>query len=351
MKLDELDYDLPADRVAQYPSQRREDARLLFAAGDGGEGFIDARVRDLVDLVSPALWVVNDTKVMRARLRGQKPTGGTVEVLLVEPIELVSASEQVWRGLGQTSRGLREGQRLVLDGESFVADVERAEAGEVTVRLRAPEGVSRAIHRCGEVPLPPYVRRDQSPEDARRYQTVFAAQLGSVAAPTAGLHFSHELMALMRRRGHRFCRVTLHVGPGTFSPVRVDDLDDHPMHRERFAIPEATVDAIAQARGEGMDVVAVGTTVVRTLESVAGEHGEVRAGVGSTDLLIQPPFSFRVVDRLLTNFHLPRSTLLALVMAFAGRALIRDAYAHAVRGDYRFYSYGDAMLLGRADAV
>jgi S-adenosylmethionine:tRNA ribosyltransferase-isomerase len=240
---------------------------------------------------------------------------------------------------------------LAVDGAPLTAIVRALrEHGEVEVELDPGEGlgVRDAIHRAGHVPLPPYIRREAGADDVARYQTIFAANEGSVAAPTAGLHFTPRLLESLGRAGHAVARVTLHVGPGTFAPLRVDDLTQHPMHAERYDVPVETAQAIARARAEGRPVVAVGTTVCRTLEAAADGHGGVHAGRGQTALFIHPPYALRVVDALFTNFHLPRSTLLALVMAIGGIDEVRRAYAECVRERYRFFSYGDAMFLRRA---
>ncbi len=343
MRTEELDYDLPEELVAQAPLPGRHDARLLVLARDAGE-VRHRRVLDLPSLLGTrCLFVVNDTRVLSARLRGAKPSGGKVELLLLEPVA-GDGREERWRALGKASKGLPAGTRVAI-AEGFEAEVVAAGEEGLEVVLRADEPVAAAIERHGEMPLPPYIRRGVEATDAERYQTVYAARPGAVAAPTAGLHFSAELMAALEVAGHAFARVTLHVGAGTFRPVKAERLDDHPMHDERFEIPPATRDAIARAKAERTPVLAVGTTVVRALESAASEDGAVAEGEGRTRLFIRPPYRFRAVDALLTNFHLPRSTLLALVMAFGGTDAVRAAYAEAVRERYRFFSYGDAMLV------
>jgi len=333
MRLEELDYDLPEERIAQAPLAERDAARLLVV-----DGLQDRMVRDLPELLEPALWVVNDTRVLAARLHGHKPTGGRVEILLIEPLDDVR-----WIAMGRASKPLKAGARIEFP-TGLRAEIEaKVEGGMLHVRFEGDDLDAR-IEAAGTMPLPPYIRRDADDADDERYQTIFASERGAVAAPTAGLHFSDALVAALRDRGHELARVTLHVGPGTFRPVKTEDLDDHPMHEERYVVPEETARAIADARARGRDVVAVGTTVVRTLESAAvGDRA--RAGSGRTRLFIQPGYRPQVVDHLLTNFHLPRSTLLALVMALAGIEPIRQAYAHAIAHEYRFFSYGDAMLL------
>lgn len=339
MRTDDLDYELPEELIAQRPTADRDGARLMVV--DAGSVGVDHRaVRQLPELLEPALWVVNDTRVIPARLHGHKPTGGAVELLLVEPI-----GEDTWRCMGRASKPLRPGL-VVTIAEGFTAHVEgKLDGGMVEVRFETEGSFEESLEAHGEMPLPPYVQREAEADDRERYQTIFADRPGAIAAPTAGLHFTDALVAALEAGDHRFARVTLHVGPGTFRPVKVDDLDEHPMHEERYEVPPAAAEAIASARAEGRSVVAVGTTVVRTLESAARPDGTVDARSGRTDLFIQPPYAPKVVDHLLTNFHLPRSTLLALVMALGGEAPLREAYAAAVRERYRFFSYGDAMLI------
>jgi len=345
VNLDDLDYDLPESLIAQRPLPERDAARLLVLDGDTLEHH---HVRDLPTLLPrPSLLVVNDTRVINARLHGHKPTGGKVELLLVERLGEPGAREQ-WRALGRSSKPLRPGTTLALG--SLEATVLDKRDGVLEVELAADEPIADVLEREGHVPLPPYIRRDDEADDRARYQTVFAEEPGAVAAPTAGLHFTPRLLDALRAAGHELARVTLHVGPGTFRPVTANRLEDHAMHTERYAVSEATAAAIADAKRGGRSVLAVGTTVVRTLEAAARSDGAVTAGVGATDLFIRPPYDWQVVDALMTNFHLPRSTLLALVMAFAGVAPTRAAYAEAVRAGYRFFSYGDAMLIRRRGA-
>jgi S-adenosylmethionine:tRNA ribosyltransferase-isomerase len=344
----ELDYELPEELIAQAPPAERDGGRLLVVER-GGPGLAHRRVVELAEAIRPALFVVNDTRVLPARLFATKPTGGRVELLLVERRTDPGARER-WTALGRGTKSLREGMSLAVEGAPMRATVSALrEGGELEVELEAAEGTVRAaLERAGRVPLPPYIRREAEVADRERYQTVFAAAEGSVAAPTAGLHFTPALLDALGAAGHRLAKLTLHVGPGTFAPLRSENLDEHRMHEESFHVPDETALAIAAARAEGRPVVAVGTTVCRALESVPAEGG-VRAGPGRTSIFIHPPFAFRVIDALFTNFHLPRSTLLALVMAFAGVAPVRAAYAAAVGERYRFFSYGDAMLLRRRE--
>ena len=300
---------------------------------------------ELPGLLPPSLFVFNDTRVFPARLLGSKATGGKVELLLLRKCD---ERTDRWLAMGRSSKGLREGMELELcDGRLEARVVRAREHGELEVELRGESEVDELIEQVGEIPLPPYIRRAASDSDRTRYQTVFAKTPGAVAAPTAGLHFTQDGLSALEEAGHRTAYVTLHVGPGTFRPVQADRLDDHQMHEESYEVPEATVTAIGMARAEGRPVVAVGTTVVRTLESSVDADGAPIPGVGTTRLFIRPPNRFEVVDHLLTNFHLPRSTLLALVMAFAGTDLTRRAYREAAERRYRFYSYGDAMLIRR----
>jgi S-adenosylmethionine:tRNA ribosyltransferase-isomerase len=350
-----LDYHLPEDRIARRPTEARDGGRLLILDPNLTDGLSHRHVRDLPDLLPRgALVVVNDTRVVPARLLGKKAgTGGGVELLLVRPRPDQAASDgrtAAFFAMGRASKPLRPGTTIVFGDGALTATIDgRDEAGALfAVTLTARDGdVQSAIERVGHVPLPPYLHRPDDAADRERYQTVFARVPGAIAAPTAGLHLSQELLDRFAEHGIERAAVTLHVGLGTFRPVTVEDLDHHPMHAELLAVPAATRDAIARARDRAAPVVAVGTTVVRALESAAdpAQPGQVLETHGETRLLIQPGFSFRVVDRLLTNFHLPRSTLLALVYAFAGMERVRRAYDVAIAEGYRFYSYGDAMLL------
>jgi len=342
----ELDYELPEERIAQAPLPERDAARLLCMRS-GKLSLAHHSVRELPELLAPSLIVLNDTRVLPARLLGRKPTGGQVELLLVERLSEPGAVER-WLALAR-GKGLREGVRVTFGDGSLQAELGARHGQHHEVELSARGQVAAAIAELGRVPLPPYIRRAPDAADAARYQTVYAAHDGAVAAPTAGLHLSERLLERLVASGHRIARLTLHVGPGTFAPLRSAELSAHRMHPERYSVPAATAEALAEARAQGRPVLAVGTTVVRALEAAADEHGVVRAGHGTTALFIHPPYRFRAVDTLMTNFHLPRSTLLALVMAFGGVAAVRAAYRAAIDGGYRFYSYGDAMLI-RSDA-
>lgn len=332
MRIDDLDYDLPAERIAQTPAEPRDAARLMVV--DRASGTIDDAVfRDLPALLRPDdLVVLNATRVRSARLALTRATGGAAEALLLEP------QGDVWRALVRPARRLRAGERLAGAGIE-VEVVEVGGAGEALVRLHADGSIDDAIERAGVMPLPPYIRTQV--DDPERYQTVYSRAVGSAAAPTAGLHFTPEL--LERVRGAcEVVEVDLRVGLDTFRPVAVDDLDDHAMHSEAYAVDASARARIDAALAAGRRVVAIGTTTTRVLETIADPAAP---DAGRTDLLIQPGHAFRTVGVLVTNFHLPRSTLLALVMAFGGESLVRDAYAQAVARGYRFYSFGDAMVI------
>jgi S-adenosylmethionine:tRNA ribosyltransferase-isomerase len=341
----DFDYDLPPELIAQTPTAVRGDSRLLVVRPAHGPPrstaeFTAARFADLTDLIPPGdLVVLNTTRVRHARLLGRRASGAPAEVLLIHP-----AAEATWVAMGKPGSALRRGKRVDLDDGIAIEVVEELAEGYRRVRL-VGASAEEAMARFGRIPLPPYIDRDPTPEDAVRYQTVFAEREGSVAAPTAGLHFTPELLRRLEKRGVRIARLDLEVGPGTFKPVDQEDYTRHPMHPERYDIPEAVAAEVADTRARGASVWAVGTTVVRALESADDENGGVRAGPGETGLMITPGYRFRVVDRLVTNFHLPRSTLLMLVAAFAGYEVTRRAYEIAVRERFRFYSYGDAMAV------
>jgi S-adenosylmethionine:tRNA ribosyltransferase-isomerase len=343
LALSDFDFVLPRDLIAQHPAPERSAARLLDA---GAEPARDRHVRDLPELLRAGdLLVVNDTAVIKARLFGVKASGGAVEAL----VERVEADDVVIAQV-RASKSPKPGS-VVRFADAFDAEVlGRAGSDESLFRLRFPEAPLALLERHGHVPLPPYIERADEGDDVERYQTVFAERPGAVAAPTAALHFDAELLAALAERGVERTAVTLHVGAGTFQPVRSDRVAEHVMHSERFEVGVVAAAAIARARERGGRIVAVGTTSLRALESAAlrGREGEaLPAAHGETDLFITPGFRFRVVDLLLTNFHLPKSTLLMLVAAFAGHERIRALYEHAIAARYRFFSYGDAMLLAR----
>jgi S-adenosylmethionine:tRNA ribosyltransferase-isomerase len=350
-RLEAYDYDLPPGRIAQAPADRRDAARLMVVRREAPAGTVEeARVADLGARLRPGdLLVLNESRVFPARLRARKPTGGRVDLLLVER-DPGDPDGRVWRCLASSGRGLRPGARLEI-APGFEAEFAgEAADGRVRVRLHAAGmTVGEAIERHGVMPVPPYIRREPGDPreilDRERYQTVYAGETGSIAAPTAGLHFTRGLLDSLAARGIDSARLVLHVGPGTFQPIRAPDVSGHRLEPETFRLPESAARAVAACRARGGRVVAVGTTVTRVLEARAGADGAVRPGAGRCDLYIRPGHRFRVVDALLTNFHLPRSTLLVLVAAFAGRERVLAAYREAVARGFRFYSYGDAMLI------
>ena len=338
MRTADFDFQLPERLIAQHPPERRGASRLLHV---GGAELADRMFVDLPQLLHENdLLVLNDTRVLKARLFGSKESGGRVEVL----VERVLGEHEVL-AQGRASKSPKTGSRLLLADELPVTVLGR-EGEFFHLRFEGVEPAAELLEKYGMLPLPPYITHAAGAEDEERYQTVFAREPGAVAAPTAGLHFDEPMLAALQEHGVHQARVTLHVGAGTFQPVRVEDTADHVMHSERYTIPQATVNAISETRANGGRVVAVGTTSLRALESAAA-GGELQAGEGETNLFITPGYQFKVVDVLLTNFHLPKSTLLMLVCAFGGMGEILAAYRHAVEQEYRFFSYGDAMLIER----
>ena len=342
MQLAEYDYDLPPELIAQLPLGDRSASRLLLLNRES-ETIAHAQFTLLPKLLRDGdLLVRNETKVLPARLIGKKQSGGHVEVLLVRQLD---ASQNVWSCMTRSSKPLRVGSLLEFP-EGICGEVIEAKDNEHRqVRFLCLGDFFKALERAGHMPLPPYIRREDYDFDKDRYQTVFANYPGAVAAPTAGLHFTKEIFAALAARNIDVCGVTLHVGPGTFLPVRTENLLDHRMHTEVYEIPQASAEQINTARADGRRVVAIGTTVTRTLEHAVNDQGLLQAGQGETDLFIVPGFRFRMVDALITNFHLPKSTLLVLVSAFAGRDFILQSYREAVDRGYRFFSYGDCMLI------
>ncbi|QQD73714.1 tRNA preQ1(34) S-adenosylmethionine ribosyltransferase-isomerase QueA [Acidithiobacillus ferrivorans] len=337
MQKSDFYYELPDALIAQAPLAERSAARMLIVDGRQGT-WQDARICDLPDLLQPGdLLVLNDTRVLPARLQARKATGGAVELLLDR---LVDAREGWF--LAKSSKALRPGMRLHLPGA--VATVEEKDGMEVRLSLSADAQWLPILEAEGSMPLPPYIRRAPEASDRERYQTIYAAHPGAVAAPTAGLHFDAQLLDALAARGVERTFVTLHVGAGTFLPVRSDDITEHPMHAETMEVSATTVAAVAAAKARGKRVIAVGTTACRALETAA-QDGTLRPYTGETRLFIYPGKTFQVIDGLLTNFHLPESTLLMLVCAFAGMECMLAAYRHAVAEGYRFFSYGDAMLI------
>ena len=340
MRTADFDFELPPELIAQLPATARDAGRLLRLDGKSGD-LRDAMFRELPQFLhSGDLLVFNDTKVIKARLFGVKDSGGKIEAL----VERVQGEHHVLAFI-RASHAPKPGSRLILADE-IQAVVEERSGDLYRLRFDNAEPVLELLGRHGKLPLPPYITHAPDALDETRYQTVYARQPGAVAAPTAGLHFDQAMLALLAERGIQTAYVTLHVGAGTFQPVRAENIVEHKMHREWYTVPQQTVDAIAAAKARGGRVMAVGTTSLRALEAAAG-GGELRAGQGETDIFITPGYRFKVVERLLTNFHLPKSTLLMLVSAFAGQDNIRRAYRHAVENRYRFFSYGDAMLIER----
>lgn len=338
MRTDEFDFILPERLIAQHPPVRRGASRLLQV---GKSGLHDRRFADLQELVREHdLLVLNDTRVLKARLFGEKESGGKVEVLVERVLDEHDVLAQV-----RVSKAPKPDSRLVL-AEMLRVRVLAREGEFFRLRFEGKEPVYALLERHGHLPLPPYITHAAEAEDDERYQTVFAREPGAVAAPTAGLHFGEEMLQALRGKGVNIAFVTLHVGAGTFKPVRAEQIEEHVMHSERYSIPQATADSIASARARGGRIIAVGTTSLRALESAAA-GGSLAAGAGETSIFITPGYRFRVVDVLLTNFHLPKSTLLMLVCAFGGMDRMLAAYRHAVEQEYRFFSYGDAMLIER----
>lgn len=343
----DYDYDLPPEQIAQKPADRRDNSRLLCLRRSSG-ALAHHRFCDLPDLLRPSdILVINNTKVVPARLEGVKQTGGKAGALILDYPGTRTADGVVCRCMVKASGSLRPGTRFLFEG-CLRATVVDAAGGIFTLCFSCDNDFDQTLFAVGRTPLPPYITRNRTGapcDDRTCYQTVYAEQNGAVAAPTAGLHFTADVLARLAAKSVTVVPITLHVGHGTFLPVRVSDIRDHVMHTERFDIPEATASLINSARRAGNRVVAVGTTVVRTLEFAARTGSDLQPGPGACDLFIYPGYRFQVINAMITNFHLPRSTLLMLVSAFAGRETILAAYAEAVKENYRFYSYGDAMLI------
>ncbi|MCS6770969.1 MAG: tRNA preQ1(34) S-adenosylmethionine ribosyltransferase-isomerase QueA [Kiritimatiellae bacterium] len=348
MNVDDFDYKLPPELIAQQPLSRRDASRMMVL-DRRTRRWMHSRFSELPTFLREGdLLVVNNTRVIPARLFARKPgTGGRVEVFLLEESE-----SGTWSALVRSRRRPRAGDRLLLEGGGEVEIIALRSEGMADIRFHLQVPLGEYLQRFGHTPLPPYIRRTGSESsapsetaDRERYQTVYAQEPGSVAAPTAGLHFTEEMFRRLAERGVRRADITLHVGLGTFRPVKAERVEDHRMHEERYTVSPQAADLIRQTRAAGGRIVAVGTTTVRTLETVCARRGEIVADSGRTDLFIYPPFRFRAIDALLTNFHLPKSTLLMLVSAFAGREFVLAAYEEAVRERYRFFSYGDCMLI------
>lgn len=344
MHLSEFDYELPEELIAQQPLERRDASRMMVV-NRAADTWNESTFASFPEFVSAGdVVVINNTRVFPARLLGQRePSGGRVEVLLLREIET-----SVWEALVRPAHRLNEGAQVRFGDSSLRAEVVASATGGVrTFRFSGEKPLNTLIDEVGQTPLPPYIKRAgrTSESDKERYQTMFARERGAIAAPTAGLHFTPEITKALHNRGARIAEITLHVGYGTFEPVRVDDVEAHKVAAEFFSICDASAGTINEARAAGGRVVAIGTTTTRALETAAGDDGTISAGNGATELTIKPGYKFRAVDALLTNFHLPRSSLLILVSAFAGRELVLNAYRDAVKARFRFYSYGDCMFV------
>jgi S-adenosylmethionine:tRNA ribosyltransferase-isomerase len=342
MRLSEFDYELPRELIAQYPTDKRDHSRLLVL--DKKTGSIRHTIfKNILEYVRPGdVFVANDTKVFPARLFGYKDKSMTskVEVFLLRKL-----NEEYWEVLVKPSRKVRVGNRIYFEEDLYCEVIDNTSSGGRTVEFNCNGNLMEKIFKIGHCPLPPYIKRPDSKEDILKYQTVYARKIGAVAAPTAGLHFTEELIEELKKKGARFTFVTLHVGLGTFRPVKVEDITRHQMDSEYYEVPEETANLINEARQNGGRIIAIGTTSVRTLETVARTDGTVAAESGWTDKFIYPPYLFKTVDALITNFHLPKSTLIMLVSAFASKEFIMKAYQEAIHERYRFYSYGDAMFI------
>ncbi len=341
MKIEEFDYHLPSSLIAQYPSPQRGDTSLMVL--HRGTGVIEHRAfRNITDyLKSGDLLIMNNTRVLPARFIGKKETGGRVEMLFIPPC---NGKSREWRALIKGSAKLKRKARIEFE-QGLEGEVEEVKDGKGKVSFSYPGEVLDVLRKFGRIPLPPYIKRADEPMDRARYQTVFAERDGSIAAPTAGLHFTHETLRLLEEKDVGAATITLHVGTGTFAPVKTTDVQDHIMEAEWAEISEETARKIESTKAKGGRVIAIGTTTTRALESFADGKGGVKPGSGMTSLFIFPPYRFRVIEGLITNFHLPKSTLIMLVSAFAGKDFLTKAYQEAIRRKYRFYSYGDAMLI------
>jgi S-adenosylmethionine:tRNA ribosyltransferase-isomerase len=339
MRIEEFDYALPSSLIAQYPSPQRGESSLMILHRHENV-IVHKAFRDLSKYLNPGdLLVMNNTRVLPARLIGKKETGGKVEMLIIPP---TNKAMREWDVLLKGS--VRAGTRIQF-GQELYGEVEKVKDGKGRIRFSSLKEVTDLLQEVGHVPLPPYIKREDEPLDRERYQTVFAAQNGSIAAPTAGLHFTQDLLQSLRDQGVNVTWITLHIGLGTFTPVKTRNVEEHIMDAEWVDISEETVQEIEQVRAQRGRIIAVGTTTTRALESFCDGNGGVNSGKGMTSLFIYPPYRFRVIDGLITNFHLPKSTLIMLVSAFAGKGLLLRAYQEAIEKKYRFYSYGDAMLI------
>jgi S-adenosylmethionine:tRNA ribosyltransferase-isomerase len=340
MRTTDFDFYLPDDLIAQFPAKERSASRLLRLDGKTGK-LADEKFIDLPEFIAPGdLLVFNNTKVIKARLAGSKATGGQIEALIERVIDTQHALAHI-----KSSRSPKPGSKLLF-ADAFEAEVIERQDDLFLIKILSNRDLLDLLDQYGSLPLPPYIEHDADAHDDERYQTVYAEQPGAVAAPTAGLHFDEAMLERLKVHGVNIAYVTLHVGAGTFQPVRVDNISEHKMHSELYSVPEETVALIKATQAQGKKVTAIGTTSMRALESAA-RSGELMAGSGETDIFVTPGYEFKVVERILTNFHLPKSTLLMLVSAFAGLEHIQQAYQHAIAQKYRFFSYGDAMLIER----
>ena len=345
MRTQDFDFFLPPHLIAQHPTVERSASRLLTLNSVTGE-LIDTQFNQLLSFFKPNdLLIFNDTKVIKARLFGEKASGGKVEVLIERVLDTTHAQQLLAHV--RASRSPKIGSQLRLENAFDVTVIGR-EDDLFVLELNGTKNIFSLLEQHGHLPLPPYISHAANADDETRYQTVYASKLGAVAAPTAGLHFDEVMLSALKKHGVNLGFVTLHVGAGTFQPVKVDDISQHKMHFERYEIPQVTLDLIKTAKAQGGKITAVGTTAMRALESAA-QTGELVASRGDTNIFITPGYTFKVVERLITNFHLPKSTLMMLVSAFAGVENIKNAYQHAIEQEYRFFSYGDAMLLDRKD--
>lgn len=344
MKLEEFDYFLPPSLIAQYPIHQREESRLLILKRRDGRTE-HSLFKEIIHYLSPGdLLVMNNTRVIPARMVGRKKSGGKVELLLIPSQN--GTDQEEWEVLVKNLGRVNENEKVEIQfGEGLTGEIKRVKKGRGKISFSTRDSIFNILQKYGQVPLPPYIKRKDEPLDRDRYQTVFAEREGSIAAPTAGFHFTSSLLQSLKEKGIRFTFLTLHIGPGTFTPVKVKEIEEHSMESEWVEIPEDTAQMINETKEKGGRVIAVGTTTTRGLESFCDEKGRVYPVKGWTSLFIYPPYTFRVIDGLVTNFHLPKSTLLMLVSAFAGKDLILKTYQEAIEKKYRFYSYGDAMLI------
>jgi S-adenosylmethionine:tRNA ribosyltransferase-isomerase len=341
MKVEEFDYALPPSLIAQYPPPERGQSRLMVLRRDSGE-IRHRAFQDIPEFLRPGdLLVTNNSRVLPVRLMGQREDGKRCEFLLIPPRNGI---QSVWEALVKDSKKMKPGTRVRF-GEDFYAIVEEVKNGKGKLRFPDTVAVTAHLQETGRIPLPPYIKREDEPLDRERYQTIFAENDGSIACPTAGLHFTQDLVLSLRALGVKMTSITLHVGVGTFAPVRTEQVEEHSMESEWIEISEETRQVIEQTRRRGGRIIAVGTTTTRALESFVDREGHLQSGDGFTSLFIHPPYRFRVIDGLITNFHLPKSTLVMLVSAWAGKDFLMKAYLEAVEKEYRFYSYGDAMLI------